>query len=86
MKLYQLIEKAFENVRLLTEKDWQYIVKQLNPDKSDYGIEIGAVVPFDDNIMYIRWWKHTSKIVNMDFVDNYEAKTTIVRRNLLFAG
>ena len=81
-----LVEKAFTNVRDVTEREWQIIIKYFSNEKGDFGIQIQSVVPFDDDVMLLRWWKHTSRIVDMNFKEIIERKTTIVRRNLLFGA
>lgn len=81
-----LVEKAFTNVRDVTEREWQIIIKHFSNEKGDFGIQIQSAVPFDDGVMLLRWWKHTSRIVDMNFKEIIERKTTIVRRNLLFGA
>ena len=81
-----LVEKAFTNVRDVTEREWQIIIKHFSNEKGDFGTQIQSVVPFDDDVMLLRWWKHTSRIVDMNFKEIIERKTTIVRRNLLFGA
>ena len=81
-----LVEKAFTNVRNVTEREWQFIIKHFSNEKGDFGIQIQSAVPFDDDVMLLRWWKHTSRIVDMNFKEIIERKTTIVRRNLLFGA
>ncbi len=78
------MDKAFTNVKDVTEREWQTIIKHFTDEKGDFGIEIASAVPFDDNVMLLRWWKRTSKIVDMNFREIVERKNTIIRRNILF--
>lgn len=73
-------------LEMLLKENGKLLLSIFSNEKGDFGIQIQSAVPFDDDVMLLRWWKHTSRIVDMNFKEIIERKTTIVRRNLLFGA